>query len=32
MGGKGKAMMVTSSRENAVKYKKAFDAILKIYK
>ncbi len=28
MGGKAKAMMVTSSRKNAVKYKKAFDAYL----
>ena len=29
MGGKAKAMMVTSSRKNAVQYKKAFDAYLK---
>ena len=29
VGGKGKAMMVTSSRANAVKYKKAFDQYLK---
>lgn len=29
MGGKAKAMMVTSSRANAVKYKKAFDQYLK---
>jgi type I restriction enzyme R subunit len=29
MGGKAKAMMVTSSRANAVKYKKAFDKYLK---
>ncbi|HZH87098.1 MAG TPA: type I restriction endonuclease [Brumimicrobium sp.] len=29
MGGKVKAMMVTSSRKNAVQYKKAFDAYLK---
>jgi len=29
MGGKAKAMMVTSSRNNAVQYKKAFDAYLK---
>lgn len=29
MGGKAKAMMVTSSRKNAVKYKKAFDKYLK---
>lgn len=29
MGGKAKAMMVTSSRKNAVKYKKAFDEYLK---
>ncbi|MBC6999664.1 type I restriction endonuclease [Cytophaga sp. FL35] len=29
MGGKAKAMMVTSSRKNAVQYKKAFDAFLK---
>lgn len=29
MGGKAKAMMVTSSRKNAVLYKKAFDAYLK---
>jgi type I restriction enzyme R subunit len=29
VGGKGKAMMVTSSRANAVKYKKAFDKYLK---
>lgn len=28
MGGKAKAMMVTSSRKNAVHYKKAFDAYL----
>lgn len=29
MGGKAKAMMVTSSRKNALKYKKAFDSYLK---
>lgn len=29
MGGKAKAMMVTSSRPNAVKYKRAFDQYLK---
>lgn len=29
MGGKAKAMMVTSSRKNAVQYKKAFDVYLK---
>jgi len=29
MGGKAKAMMVTSSRKNAVQYKKAFDSYLK---
>jgi len=29
MGGQAKAMMVTSSRKNAVQYKKAFDAYLK---
>lgn len=29
MGGKAKAMMVTSSRKNAVQYKKTFDAYLK---
>ncbi|UBZ08950.1 DEAD/DEAH box helicase family protein [Leeuwenhoekiella palythoae] len=29
MGGKAKAMLVTSSRANAVKYKKAFDQYLK---
>lgn len=29
MGGKAKAMLVTSSRKNAVKYKKAFDKYLK---
>lgn len=30
MGGKAKAMMVTSSRKNAVQYKKAFDSYLKV--